>query len=188
MRPQPEVPPEAPPDGFGLTAGGLVCEHHGMPRDAQTAVGDRRGTALSAAGRWCACGALGLLGSVGVVRGLASSPHESLVTARVVAGSSERHTAETVQAADAGPEAPDTAPSGGGDASGIGASVIRKLDINTATAAELDLLPRIGPTLAARIIADREEHGPFGSLDDLTRVHGIGTKTVAGLVPHATAE
>jgi competence protein ComEA len=48
------------------------------------------------------------------------------------------------------------------------------LDLNTATATDLEALPGIGPTLAAAIVADRERNGPFGSVDDLLRVRGIG--------------
>lgn len=55
------------------------------------------------------------------------------------------------------------------------------LDINTATAAELELLPRIGPKLAAAIVADREARGAFKSVDDLDRVPGIGARTVERL-------
>jgi len=57
----------------------------------------------------------------------------------------------------------------------------RVIDINTATPAQLEQLPRIGPTLAQRIVDDRDANGPFGSLDELTRVRGIGEKTVDGL-------
>jgi competence ComEA-like helix-hairpin-helix protein len=53
-----------------------------------------------------------------------------------------------------------------------------RIDPNTATAAELTVLPGIGPTLAERIIEDREAHGPFRSIDDLQRVRGVGPKTV----------
>lgn len=55
-----------------------------------------------------------------------------------------------------------------------------KVNINLAPAAELEKLPGIGPALAARIIAYREEHGPFESIDDLVRVSGIGPKTLDG--------
>lgn len=48
-----------------------------------------------------------------------------------------------------------------------------KLDLNRATALELEELPGIGPVLAARIVDDRDMHGPFRSLDDLKRVPGI---------------
>jgi competence protein ComEA len=53
-----------------------------------------------------------------------------------------------------------------------------KLNVNTATAPELELLPGIGPALAGRIIEDREANGPFKSVDDLDRVKGIGPKTL----------
>lgn len=51
-------------------------------------------------------------------------------------------------------------------------------DFNTAPASELSLLPGIGPEMAKRIIAERAARGPFRSLDDLTRVRGIGPKTI----------
>lgn len=52
------------------------------------------------------------------------------------------------------------------------------VDINKATAAELDELPGIGPTTAARIIEWREANGPFKSVDDLVEVPGIGPATL----------
>ena len=48
------------------------------------------------------------------------------------------------------------------------------IDVDRAPAAELDRLPRVGPALAARIVADRDSCGPFGSLEALQRVRGIG--------------
>lgn len=55
------------------------------------------------------------------------------------------------------------------------------LDLNTATAAELDALPSIGPVLAARILAWRDAHGPFQAVDDLRNVTGIGEKVLEGI-------
>ena len=50
----------------------------------------------------------------------------------------------------------------------------REVDVNTATKAELERLPGIGPALANRIVEDREGHGPFSSVEDIRRVSGIG--------------
>jgi competence protein ComEA len=60
------------------------------------------------------------------------------------------------------------------------------LDLNTATVAELDRLPGIGPVLAARIVAEREKR-PFASVNDLRRVSGIGPKKLDALRPLVTA-
>jgi competence protein ComEA len=59
----------------------------------------------------------------------------------------------------------------------------RRLDPNRATAEELELLPSVGPSLARRIIAEREQHGPFRQMDELLRVKGIGQKTLEKLRP-----
>ncbi|WP_336787046.1 ComEA family DNA-binding protein [Paenibacillus sp. MMO-177] len=56
-----------------------------------------------------------------------------------------------------------------------------KLDINRATAEQLDTLKGIGPAKAQAIIADREQNGLFTSVDDLLRVKGIGSKLLAGI-------
>jgi len=56
-----------------------------------------------------------------------------------------------------------------------------QLDVNVATAEELEAMPGIGATTARAIIAYREAHGPFERLEDLTSVPGIGEKTVQSL-------
>ncbi len=56
-----------------------------------------------------------------------------------------------------------------------------RVNLNTADEAALDTLPRIGPALAQRIIAWREEHGSFTSVDDLLAVSGIGEKMLSAL-------
>jgi len=61
-----------------------------------------------------------------------------------------------------------------------------KIDIDVAPAAELARLPRIGPGLAARIVTDREAGGPFGSLDGLDRVPGVGPVLLAAIAPFAS--
>ena len=62
------------------------------------------------------------------------------------------------------------------------------INLNTAAASELQRLPRIGPKMAARIIAYREAHGPFRRVQDLVRVRGIGQKTLAQLTPYLVIE
>ena len=65
---------------------------------------------------------------------------------------------------------------------------ISPLDLNTATAEELAELPGIGPELAKRIIAYREEHGPFSTAEELMQVSGIGEGKFAALDGRITAE
>lgn len=52
------------------------------------------------------------------------------------------------------------------------------IDLNSASSAEIELLPEIGPALAARIVESRERDGAFGSVRDLDRVRGIGKGTI----------
>lgn len=60
-------------------------------------------------------------------------------------------------------------------------SVRQRVEINSANVEELELLPRIGPKLAQKIIKYRAAHGPFDRIDDLDHVPGIGLKTIEGL-------
>ncbi len=57
----------------------------------------------------------------------------------------------------------------------------QRVDLNRAQAADLELLPGIGPSLARRIVDDRAAHGAFASLDALLRVRGVGPHTLARL-------
>lgn len=60
------------------------------------------------------------------------------------------------------------------------------ININTASAAELDLLPGIGPVLAQRILDYRTEYGSFASVKDLMYVEGIGEKTLSKILDYIT--
>jgi len=62
------------------------------------------------------------------------------------------------------------------------------VNINSADAAQLALLPRVGPSVAQRIVDYRKKNGPFKSSDDLMLVQGIGEKTYQLIKPYvATA-
>ncbi|MDQ1609054.1 MAG: competence protein ComEA [Microbacteriaceae bacterium] len=70
----------------------------------------------------------------------------------------------------------------GGGTSGAGGSAVGgKVNLNVATVAELDALPRVGPVMAQRIVDWRTANGRFTSVDDLMSVTGIGQKTFDGL-------
>jgi competence ComEA-like helix-hairpin-helix protein len=62
------------------------------------------------------------------------------------------------------------------------------VNINTAGVAELALLPRIGSTVAQRIVEFRDANGPFKRPEDLMLVQGIGEKTFALLEPHVALD
>jgi competence ComEA-like helix-hairpin-helix protein len=61
-----------------------------------------------------------------------------------------------------------------------------RIDINRAPAADLELLPGVGPTLARRIVAHRAARGPFGAPEELLQVQGIGGRTLERLAPLIT--
>ncbi|MDQ1468080.1 MAG: competence protein ComEA [Actinomycetota bacterium] len=87
----------------------------------------------------------------------------------------------------AGPSAdPGGAAAAGGAATGEAPTPAAPLDLNTATQAQLEELPGIGPTLAQAIIQEREREGGFHSVDDLRRVSGIGDARFARLRPLVT--
>lgn len=67
-------------------------------------------------------------------------------------------------------------------------SVQYPLNLNTATQEELETLPGIGPSKAADILAYRDEHGPFQSVDDLASVSGIGPSTIESLRDYLIVE
>lgn len=63
-----------------------------------------------------------------------------------------------------------------------------RINLNTATAEELQRLPGIGPTRAQAIVDDRAANGPFRIPEDLTRVKGIGEGILEGLIDYVTVE
>ena len=80
---------------------------------------------------------------------------------------------------------------GGGGASGAGTSgaggdAAGPVSLSSATAADLEALDGVGPALAARIIAWRDSHGGFSSVDALDEVPGIGPARMEALRPHLT--
>jgi competence protein ComEA len=67
-----------------------------------------------------------------------------------------------------------------------GAAPVGPLNLNTATQAQLELLPGIGPALAQAILAERAKKGGFRSVNELREVHGIGERRFADLAPLVT--
>jgi competence protein ComEA len=55
------------------------------------------------------------------------------------------------------------------------------IDVNRATASQLETLPGVGPATSTAIVTERERNGPFLNVDDLARVPGIGPAKLAGL-------
>lgn len=70
---------------------------------------------------------------------------------------------------------------GGVGGAGGGTAVGAKINLNTATEAELETLPRVGPAMAARIMQWKKANGRFTTIDDLMNVTGIGEKTFEAL-------
>lgn len=80
------------------------------------------------------------------------------------------------------PPAPPQAPAMAASPA-VGLALGQGLDINLASAAELELLPGIGPRLAGRIVKARRERGPFERAEDLLSVSGIGPATLTRIKP-----
>jgi competence protein ComEA len=60
------------------------------------------------------------------------------------------------------------------------------VDLNTASQAELETLPEVGPVTAMAILAWRDEHGGFSAVDELLEVDGIGDTTLGRIAPYVT--
>jgi DNA uptake protein ComE-like DNA-binding protein len=72
---------------------------------------------------------------------------------------------------------------GGASAGGVATSLV---DLDRASEPQIDPLPRVGPALARRLVANRDSFGAFGSLDALGRVRGFGPATRKRLAPLVT--
>ncbi len=81
---------------------------------------------------------------------------------------------------------PAAVPPAGATTSGIAANPAAPININLASAADLEALPRIGPALAQRIVDYRAAHGPFARVEDLLLVDGIGAATLEEIRPLIT--
>jgi competence protein ComEA len=79
-----------------------------------------------------------------------------------------------------GPAGP---PAGAVPASGAEEATPAVVDLNAATAADLESLPGVGPATASAILAHRDQHGPFSSVDDLIEVRGIGPAKLEAIRP-----
>jgi len=116
--------------------------------------GSRIGDAISAAGG-----------------GLETAALDALNLARILADGEQVYVL-TVEQVESG-----TGPGGAAPASSGSSSASRDvININRATAAELESLPGVGPATAQKIVDDRESNGPFAAPEDLMRVPGIGAK------------
>lgn len=103
----------------------------------------------------------------------------TLTVATLLAGTGLAQAAEPAALVDAQTEAADRF-----DAA---TAVEGAVNINTASSAELELLPGIGPSIAARIISYRKDH-PFAQRNHIMRVKGIGQKTFAKIKDHLVVE
>lgn len=103
--------------------------------------------------------------------GLGNAALQSLNLARILADGEQVYVPTTDEVA-AGVVSAPAAPGAAGGSSDAGGLV----DINRASAAELDALPGVGPSTAQKIVDDREANGPFSTPEDLMRVTGIGAK------------
>ena len=82
--------------------------------------------------------------------------------------------------------APGSARGAGVTGGGVSGDAGSKVDLNRATADELEELPGVGPVLAQRILDWRTAHGRFASVDELAEVSGIGEKIFGELAPKVT--
>jgi len=107
----------------------------------------------------------------------------TLTVATLLAGTGLAQAAEPAALVDAQTEGAAESP----DRFDAAAVVEGQVNINTASSAELELLPGIGPSIAARIISYREQH-KFEQRNHIMRVKGIGQKTFAKIKDHLVVD
>lgn len=78
-------------------------------------------------------------------------------------------------------------PTEGKTAQEIASMGIGPINVNTASSEELDQLPAVTPKIAEQIIAYREEHGGFETIEDILSVKGVGKKIFEQIEPYITA-
>lgn len=177
-------PPGAGGDGAGDSGGAAVVHVAGAVKKAgvvRLPKGSRVHDAITAAGGGTAVADLNRLNLASVLEDgqkiyvpRQGEPHqpEAAATGGQPAGSPP-----------AGAGAAGTEPGAADDGSGAAGG---KVNLNTATAEELDGLPRVGPVLAQRIVDWRAEHGNFKAVEELDAVDGVGPKMLAALLPLVT--
>lgn len=133
--------------------------------------------AVVAPGLYVLHGSARVVDAVAAAGGFAPDADESAVNLARVLGDGEQLVVPVVGAEAAAGVAVTADGSAQAGATGGGATV----NLNTADAAALDTLPRIGPAMAARIIQWREDNGRFTSVEDLLAVPGIGDKMLDSL-------
>ena len=69
-----------------------------------------------------------------------------------------------------------------------GGAIVGVVNVNSATAEELALLPGVGPAKAQAILEYRKEHGAFKRVEDLSEVKGIGDKALERMRPHVALD
>ena len=69
-----------------------------------------------------------------------------------------------------------------------GGAIVGVVNVNSATAEELSLLPGVGPAKAQAILEYRKEHGAFKRVEDLSEVKGIGDKALELMRPHVALD
>jgi len=86
----------------------------------------------------------------------------------------------------AGAQAPDSKSASRSSRSAAKPALTSPININTASAGELDNLPGIGAKTAARIVEYRQKNGPFKKIEELMNVRGVGEKNFLKLKEHIT--